>query len=116
MRLDAALVAAAVVASSLVPTYAFGAGLRTLAEAADIRLGTAVNVDALEADPAYARLLAREFDLVTPENAMKFSVVHPERERYDFAQAATRLSRSPRRTACGSTATCWSGTSNCPTG
>ncbi|HYR25321.1 MAG TPA: endo-1,4-beta-xylanase, partial [Aquabacterium sp.] len=38
-------------------------------------------------DTAYARLLAREFDLVTPENAMKFSVVQPERGRFDFTQA-----------------------------
>jgi endo-1,4-beta-xylanase len=46
-----------------------------------------VNVEALKADAAYARLLAREFNLVTPENAMKFSVVQPERGRFDFAQA-----------------------------
>jgi len=46
-----------------------------------------VNVDALESDAAYARLLAREFDLVTPENALKFSVVQPERRRFDFTRA-----------------------------
>ncbi len=61
--------------------------LRTLAESAGIRIGTAANVDALDTDAAYARLLAREFNLVTPENAMKFSVVQPERGRFDFAQA-----------------------------
>jgi endo-1,4-beta-xylanase len=61
--------------------------LRTLAPSAGIRIGAAVDVDALKADAAYARLLAREFNLVTPENAMKFSVVQPERGRFDFTQA-----------------------------
>ena len=61
--------------------------LRGLAPSAGIRIGAAVDVDALQADAAYARLLAREFNLLTPENAMKFSVVHPERGRYDFTQA-----------------------------
>lgn len=61
--------------------------LRTLAQSAGIRIGTAVNVDALNTDAAYARLLAREFNLLTPENAMKFSVVQPERGRFDFVQA-----------------------------
>jgi len=61
--------------------------LRDLTQAAGIRFGAAVNVEALNTDAAYAQLLAREFNFVTPENAMKFSVVHPERERYDFTQA-----------------------------
>jgi endo-1,4-beta-xylanase len=61
--------------------------LRSLAQAAGIRIGTAVNVEALSRDAAYAQLLAREFNLVTPENAMKFSVVQPERGRFDFTQA-----------------------------
>lgn len=61
--------------------------LRTLAQSAGIRIGTAVDVDALNTDAAYARLLAREFNLLTPENAMKFSVVQPERGRFDFTQA-----------------------------
>lgn len=61
--------------------------LRSLARAAGIHFGAAVDVAALNTDPAYARLLARQFNLLTPENALKFSVVHPERERYDFSQA-----------------------------
>jgi endo-1,4-beta-xylanase len=61
--------------------------LRTLAQSAGIRFGTAVDVEVLGTDAAYARLLAREFDLVTPENAMKFSIVHPARDRFDFTQA-----------------------------
>jgi len=65
--------------------------LRTLAESAGIRIGAAANVAALHEDPAYARLLAREFDMLTPENALKFSVVHPERDRYDFSQVDALL-------------------------
>jgi endo-1,4-beta-xylanase len=61
--------------------------LRALAVPAGLHIGSSVNADALQTDPAYARLLAREFNLVTPENAMKFSVVQPERGRFDFAQA-----------------------------
>jgi endo-1,4-beta-xylanase len=63
--------------------------LRALARTAGIRFGAAVDVDVeiLDKDAAYARLLAREFDLVTPENALKFSVVQPERGRFDFTQA-----------------------------
>jgi endo-1,4-beta-xylanase len=61
--------------------------LRTLAKPACIRVGAAVDVAVLNTDAPYARLLAREFNLVTPENAMKFSVVHPERGRFDFTQA-----------------------------
>ncbi|MGB9128841.1 MAG: endo-1,4-beta-xylanase [Thiobacillus sp.] len=61
--------------------------LRALAAPAGLHIGSSVRADALQTDPAYARLLAREFNLVTPENAMKFSVVQPERGRFDFAQA-----------------------------
>lgn len=84
MRWRAALVAAALAAAQ--PAAAADT-LRALAHAAGIRFGTAVDVEALQADATYARLLAREFDLVTPENALKFSVVEPERGRFDFTQA-----------------------------
>jgi endo-1,4-beta-xylanase len=61
--------------------------LRSLAQSTGIHFGTAVNADVLKSDTAYARLLAREFNLVTPGNALKFSVVQPERGRFDFARA-----------------------------
>lgn len=80
---------AAVFTAALLGSLAAAAAdtLRALAPSAGIHLGTAVDAGALQTDAAYARLLAREFNLLTPENAMKFSVVHPERGRYDFAQA-----------------------------
>lgn len=88
MALRALALAAALVLTALTPFPAAAADtLRNLAQAAGIHIGTAVNVEALESDSAYARLLAREFDLVTPENALKFSVVQPERGRFDFTLA-----------------------------
>src|SRR5512143_851261 len=84
MRWRAALVVAALAAAQ--PAAAADT-LRALAQAAGIHVGTAVDVEALQSDATYARLLAREFDLVTPENALKFSVVEPERGRFDFTQA-----------------------------
>src|SRR3569833_364375 len=69
-------------------TFALAAdGIRSLAHTAGIRFGTAVNVEALGTDAAYSKLLTRGFDLVTPENAMKFSAIQPERGRFDFTQA-----------------------------
>ena len=52
-----------------------------------LRVGAAVDEAPLRADPEYARTLAREYDAVTPENAMKFERIHPERDRYDFVAA-----------------------------
>jgi len=61
--------------------------LRALAQAHHILLGAAVSMDALQHDAAYARTLAHEFDVVTPENVMKFDALHPEKDTYTFAQA-----------------------------
>lgn len=56
--------------------------LRTLAAPHGLKLGSAVNTDALgEAD--YGAVLAREFSTVTAENAMKWRVVEPERGEVD---------------------------------
>ncbi len=88
MRLQALARTAVFAVAFATPFPSTAAGsLRDLAQSAGLRVGTAVNVDALTSDPAYARLLAREFSLVTPENALKFSVVQPERGRFDFTQA-----------------------------
>lgn len=63
--------------------------LRTLAQTHNILLGTAVNMDALQHDSEYATTLAREFNEITPENAMKFDALHPTKDTYTFAQADT---------------------------
>jgi endo-1,4-beta-xylanase len=61
--------------------------LRALAQHTKLRVGTAVNTDALAADPTYRTLVAREFSSVTPENVMKWEVVEPQRGQYDFSAA-----------------------------
>jgi endo-1,4-beta-xylanase len=64
-----------------------GPPLRELAARREIRIGAAVAPGPLRCEPAYAGVLAREFNAVTTENALKFGPVHPARERYDFEDA-----------------------------
>jgi endo-1,4-beta-xylanase len=70
----------------------FGAGgvpgqsLREAAQASGLLIGTAVRLTTLS-EAAYASTLAREFNLVEPEDALKWEVVHPEPQSFDFSQA-----------------------------
>ena len=61
--------------------------LRDLADARGLLVGVAVNEAPLREDPAYRDLLAREFNVVTPENAMKFGRLSHERGHYHFEDA-----------------------------
>src|SRR5262249_40086460 len=61
--------------------------LRCLAAARGLAIGSAVNDDALTTDPTYPSVAAPEFNIATPENEMKWAIVHPERARYDFTRA-----------------------------
>ncbi|MFN8504367.1 endo-1,4-beta-xylanase [Kouleothrix sp.] len=61
--------------------------LRTLAARRDFYVGAAVSADALRADAEYARVLAESYNQLTPENVMKFGLIHPARDRYDWAPA-----------------------------
>lgn len=63
--------------------------LRSLAQARGISIGTAVNIQALRSDTQYSETLSREFNLVTPENAMKFASIHPSPNVYSFQDADT---------------------------
>jgi acetoin utilization deacetylase AcuC-like enzyme/GH35 family endo-1,4-beta-xylanase len=60
-----------------------GQGLWT---AADVPVGTAVDAEMLESGP-YVRTLLREFNAVTPENAMKWEPVHPTEHGWNFGPA-----------------------------
>ena len=62
--------------------------LRVLADQHGLLVGVAVAPWWLE-DPQYAGLLLREFNAITPENAMKWDTIHPEPDRYDFSQGDT---------------------------
>lgn len=60
--------------------------LREAADRAHILIGTAVRAEQLR-EAAYAATLAREYNMLEPEDAMKWEVVHPEPDRFDFSQA-----------------------------
>ncbi|MBY8876381.1 endo-1,4-beta-xylanase [Actinacidiphila acidipaludis] len=79
--------AAAPGAASSGRAAANGATLRQLAQKAGIRIGTAVNSDALADEAPYTQKVATEFDSVTPENVMKWDTVEPARGTFVFTQA-----------------------------
>jgi len=47
-------------------------------------IGTAVDPGWLYGEQAFADLVSREFNMLTPEVAMKWEVIHPERDYYNF--------------------------------
>jgi endo-1,4-beta-xylanase len=59
--------------------------LREAASSAGILIGTAVRPAQLS-EAAYAATLAREFNMVEPEDALKWEIVHPAPDSYDFSQ------------------------------
>jgi len=61
--------------------------LKNLAKKKHIYIGTAVRDYAIKRDPNYSKLIAHEFNSITPENEMKFSVVHPGKYYYNFSDA-----------------------------
>jgi endo-1,4-beta-xylanase len=60
-------------------------GLRGLAAPSGLLVGAAVAAEPLRSDGEYRTVLAREYNVLVPENALKFGSVHPEPERYDFS-------------------------------
>jgi endo-1,4-beta-xylanase len=53
-----------------------------------VRIGAALNRDTIEGKDAVAgAIVARHFDTVTSENVLKWALVHPEPNRYDFGPA-----------------------------
>lgn len=86
----AAIAAVTVVGLAVMPNGAATAGdtgLRAAARGTGVKIGTAVNMDALATDAPYAAAVAREFNTVTPENVMKWEVVEPTQGQYDWTQA-----------------------------
>lgn len=60
--------------------------LREEADKAGILIGTAVN-PAYLSEPAYASTLAREFNMVEPEDALKWHVIRHDAKSFNFAPA-----------------------------
>ncbi len=67
------------------PSSLLGQTLREESRRAGVLVGTAVRADRLS-EPAYAATLAREYNLVEPEDAMKWWVLRPSRDAFDFRQ------------------------------
>ncbi len=84
---NAPATAAAAVATAATTPSANGEQLRDLAARRSFYVGAAVSMPALRGEPAYAELLARTYNQVTPENVMKFGPIHPARDRYDWGPA-----------------------------
>ena len=61
----------------------FAQSLREQADKSGLLVGTAVN-PALFAEVPYASTLAREFNMVEPENAMKWAAIRPARDKFNF--------------------------------
>ena len=61
--------------------------LRSIASKRGFFVGAAVNEEAFRSDPSYGEIIAREFNLVTCENAMKFGPLRPARDQFAFADA-----------------------------
>jgi endo-1,4-beta-xylanase len=59
--------------------------LREAADRSGILVGTAVRPAQLS-EPEYAATLAREFNMLEPEDVLKWETVHPEKRSFDFAQ------------------------------
>lgn len=91
--------------SGFLPVYATRDSLNVLTRSRGLRMGTAIAYSALRKDSRYRDKLVRDFGQITPENAMKFSKVHPEPNRYDFHRADTlvELAENHRMTIHGHT-------------
>ncbi|HEV2764221.1 MAG TPA: endo-1,4-beta-xylanase [Pyrinomonadaceae bacterium] len=62
---------------------AFAQTLREYADRAGVLVGAAVEPRLLN-EPAYASTLAREFNMLTAENALKWGAIRPRREAFNF--------------------------------
>jgi endo-1,4-beta-xylanase len=60
--------------------------LRSLADARGLNIGVAVGPTMFESlEPEYSEILAREFNMIVPENAMKWAAMNPQPGQYAWA-------------------------------
>ncbi|MCB5168554.1 endo-1,4-beta-xylanase [Streptomyces bambusae] len=83
-------------ALTLLPGSAGAASLGTQAAPSGRYFGTAVAAGRL-ADSTYAALADREFNMITPENEMKWDTVEPSRGRFNFGPADRIVDRALAR-------------------
>ncbi len=63
------------------------APLRSSCGRSGVDVGAAVDADALRSDDTYREAVAANFTSVTPENAMKWTVIRPQADEWDWAAA-----------------------------
>src|SRR5512138_2814874 len=86
-------VLAAGIAVTLTSTASAGTTLGASAAERGRYFGTAVAANKLS-DSTYSTLLAREFNMVTPENEMKWDATEPSRNNFTFANADAIVNRA----------------------
>ena len=59
-------------------------------------LGAALSLDPAREDDAYRDAYLRTYTSLTPENAMKWAIVHPQRGRWDFDEADALVEMAQR--------------------
>lgn len=64
-----------------------GAPLQKAAQESGVDIGAAVDADALRSNGAYREVVATNFTSVTPENVMKWSVIRPEADEWNWDAA-----------------------------
>ncbi|CAL9559998.1 non-reducing end alpha-L-arabinofuranosidase family hydrolase [Streptomyces sp. enrichment culture] len=96
--LTTGLAATALVAGvvTFLPSSAGAAGLGTQAAPSGRYFGTAVAAGRL-GDPAYTAIADREFNMITPENEMKWDAVEPSRGDFRFGPADRIVNRALER-------------------
>jgi endo-1,4-beta-xylanase len=58
--------------------------LREIAKEKGLRIGTCVDYSVWKDDEEYRDLIAKEFNLLTPESCLSWKYIHPEKEKFDF--------------------------------
>ncbi|MEU7018314.1 non-reducing end alpha-L-arabinofuranosidase family hydrolase [Streptomyces sp. NPDC046385] len=81
---------------TLLPSSAGAAALGTQAAPSGRYFGTAVAAGRL-GDPAYTAIADREFNMITPENEMKWDAIEPSRGHFSFGPADRIVDRALAR-------------------
>ncbi|MEU2181083.1 non-reducing end alpha-L-arabinofuranosidase family hydrolase [Streptomyces thermolilacinus] len=81
---------------TFLPSSAGAAGLGTQAAPSGRYFGTAVASGRL-GDPAYTAIADREFNMITPENEMKWDAIEPSRGNFQFGPADRIVNRALAR-------------------
>ncbi|MFO7794003.1 MAG: endo-1,4-beta-xylanase [Candidatus Nanohaloarchaea archaeon] len=58
--------------------------LREIADDRGLQIGTCVDYSVWKDDEGYRDLIAKEFNLITPESCLSWKYIHPEKDQFDF--------------------------------